>query len=58
MSAIDNGEAAFAPVLEAMTVMRTGSREEKKAAHSYLEVFQKSVCSAARGLEQPRHGTY
>lgn len=44
MSATDSGEAAFAPVLQAMTVMRTGSREEKKAAHAYLETFQKSVC--------------
>lgn len=38
-----NGEAAFAPVLQAMSVMRSGSRDEKKQAHEYLEAFQKST---------------
>ena len=53
MSSNDNGEAAFAPVLQAMTVMRTGSREEKKAAHAYLEIFQKSVCWRTPPLYNP-----
>jgi hypothetical protein len=35
---------AFAPVLTAMSTMRDGQREQKKAAHQYLEGFQKSVC--------------
>lgn len=34
---------AFAPVLNAMSTMRVGQREQKKAAHQYLESFQKSV---------------
>lgn len=34
---------AFAPVLNAMSTMRDGQREQKKAAHSFLENFQKSV---------------
>lgn len=34
---------AFAPVLTAMSTMRDGQREQKKAAHQYLESFQKSV---------------
>lgn len=41
-----NGSAtavAFAPVLTAMSTMRDGQREQKKAAHQYLESFQKSV---------------
>lgn len=33
---------AFAPVLTAMSTMRDGQREQKKAAHQYLESFQKS----------------
>lgn len=41
-----NGSAttqAFAPVLAAMATMRDGQREQKKAAHQFLETFQKSV---------------
>jgi hypothetical protein len=40
-----NGSAAvgFAPVLTAMATMRDGQREQKKAAHHFLETFQKSV---------------
>lgn len=34
---------AFAPVLSAMSTMRVGQREQKKAAHQYLESFQKSA---------------
>ncbi|PQE28931.1 exportin 1 protein [Rutstroemia sp. NJR-2017a BBW] len=34
---------AFTPVLAALRTMREGSREEKKAAHGYLESFQKSA---------------
>jgi transportin-3 len=34
---------AFEPVLNAMSTMRDGQREQKKAAHQYLESFQKSV---------------
>lgn len=43
--ATTNGDAqqAFAPVLQAVNAMRDGHREEKKAAHEYLEKFQKSV---------------
>lgn len=36
-------QQAFAPVLAAMATMRDGQREQKKAAHSFLESFQKSV---------------
>jgi hypothetical protein len=39
-----NAEATFAPVLQAVNVMRDGHREDKKAAYEYLEKFQKSVC--------------
>jgi hypothetical protein len=35
--------AAFTPVLVAMSTMRDGQREQKKAAHQFLESFQKSV---------------
>jgi transportin-3 len=35
--------AGFAPVLTAMSTMRDGQREQKKAAHQFLESFQKSV---------------
>ncbi|TVY15127.1 Uncharacterized protein LARI1_G005057 [Lachnellula arida] len=35
--------AAHAPVLTAMATMRDGQREQKKAAHQYLESFQKST---------------
>jgi transportin-3 len=44
--ATTNGSAqeAFTPVLQAVNSMRDGHREEKKAAHEYLEKFQKSVC--------------
>ncbi|TAQ90247.1 hypothetical protein B7494_g1410 [Chlorociboria aeruginascens] len=39
-----NGTAqGFMPVLEAMVTMRDGQREQKKAAHGYLESFQKSA---------------
>jgi hypothetical protein len=40
-----NGDAqqAFAPVLQAINSMRDGHRDEKKAAHEFLEKFQKSV---------------
>jgi transportin-3 len=43
--ATTNGDAqqAFAPVLQAVNSMRDGHREEKKAAHEFLEKFQKSV---------------
>ncbi|KAE8450515.1 hypothetical protein EG329_006246 [Mollisiaceae sp. DMI_Dod_QoI] len=34
---------AFAPVLNAMSTMRDGQREQKKIAHQYLESFQKSA---------------
>ncbi|PVH86057.1 ARM repeat-containing protein [Cadophora sp. DSE1049] len=34
---------AFAPVLTAMSTMRDGQREQKKAAHAFLETFQKSA---------------
>ncbi|KUJ10344.1 ARM repeat-containing protein [Mollisia scopiformis] len=34
---------AFAPVLNAMSTMRDGQREQKKVAHQYLESFQKSA---------------
>jgi transportin-3 len=45
--ATSNGSAqeAFTPVLQAVSSMRDGHREEKKAAHEYLEKFQKSVSS-------------
>jgi transportin-3 len=36
-------QGAFAPVLTAMSTMRDGQREQKQAAHLYLEKFQKSV---------------
>jgi len=36
-------QQAYAPVLTAMATMRDGQREQKKAAHQYLESFQKSV---------------
>jgi hypothetical protein len=38
-----SSQEAFAPVLAAMATMREGQREQKKAAHEYLEQFQKSV---------------
>lgn len=41
---------AFAPVLTAMSTMRDGQREQKKAAHQYLETFQKSVCHGVQIL--------
>jgi transportin-3 len=45
MAANGNGaEQAYAPVLTAMSTMRDGVREQKEAAHVYLESFQKSVC--------------
>lgn len=45
MASNGNGvTAGFAPVLSAMATMRDGQREQKKAAHAYLESFQKSVC--------------
>ncbi|RFU23649.1 hypothetical protein B7463_g12687, partial [Scytalidium lignicola] len=36
-------QQAFAPVLTAMATMRDGQREQKKAAHEFLESFQKST---------------
>lgn len=46
MAANGNGsQEAFAPVLTAMSTMRDGQREQKQAAHLYLEKFQKSVGS-------------
>ncbi|RQM07947.1 hypothetical protein DH86_00000829 [Scytalidium sp. 3C] len=36
-------QQAFAPVLTAMATMRDGQREQKKAAHEFLETFQKSA---------------
>ncbi|RDW92098.1 hypothetical protein BP5796_01492 [Coleophoma crateriformis] len=36
-------QQAFEPVLAAMATMRDGQREQKKAAHSFLESFQKSA---------------
>ena len=48
MAAMGNGsQEAFAPVLTAMSTMRDGQREQKQAAHLYLEKFQKSVGSTA-----------
>jgi hypothetical protein len=38
-----DSQEAFAPVLTAMSTMRDGQREQKQAAHLYLEKFQKSV---------------
>lgn len=48
-----NGGAAvgFAPVLTAMATMRDGQREQKKAAHHFLETFQKSVRQAESGAQ-------
>jgi transportin-3 len=44
MTSNGNGATvAFTPVLTAMSTMRDGQREQKKAAHQYLESFQKSV---------------
>jgi transportin-3 len=43
MAANGSGQQAFAPVLAAMVTMRDGQREQKKAAHVFLESFQKSV---------------
>jgi hypothetical protein len=44
MAANGNGaEQAYTPVLTAMSTMRDGMREQKEAAHVYLESFQKSV---------------
>lgn len=44
MAANSNGsQEAFAPVLTAMSTMRDGQREQKQAAHLFLEKFQKSV---------------
>jgi transportin-3 len=37
-------EQAFVPVLTALATMRDGQREQKQAAHLFLEKFQKSVC--------------
>lgn len=46
MATNGNGpEQAYAPVLTAMSTMRDGMREQKQAAHAYLESFQKSVGS-------------
>jgi len=45
-----NGTGAFAPVLAAMATMRDGQREQKKAAHEFLESFQKSVGGRCRAL--------
>lgn len=39
----NDSQEAFAPVLAAMSTMRDGQREQKQAAHQYLEKFQKSV---------------
>ncbi|KAI6715672.1 hypothetical protein JHW43_001733 [Diplocarpon mali] len=39
----DGSAGAFAPVLTAMATMRDGQRDQKKAAHQYLENFQKSA---------------
>ncbi|RDL38836.1 uncharacterized protein BP5553_03176 [Venustampulla echinocandica] len=36
-------QQAYAPVLTAMSTMRDGQREQKKAAHQFLERFQKST---------------
>ena len=45
MATNGNGpQQAFTPVLTAMSTMRDGQREQKKAAHQFLESFQKSVC--------------
>jgi hypothetical protein len=51
MAAMANGsQEAFAPVLTAMSTMRDGQREQKQAAHLYLEKFQKSVGDSNDGL--------
>ncbi|PMD20060.1 ARM repeat-containing protein [Hyaloscypha hepaticicola] len=39
----NSATAAFTPVLTAMSTMRDGQREQKKAAHQFLESFQKSA---------------
>jgi transportin-3 len=43
MASNGSSQQAFAPVLAAMATMRDGQREQKKAAHVFLESFQKSV---------------
>jgi hypothetical protein len=44
MATNGNGpQQEFTPVLTAMSTMRDGQREQKKAAHQFLENFQKSV---------------
>jgi hypothetical protein len=45
-----DSQEAFAPVLTAMSTMRDGQREQKQAAHLYLEKFQKSVGGDQKGL--------
>ncbi len=42
-SSTSGSTAAFAPVLAAMKTMRDDQREQKKAAHQFLQDFQKSV---------------
>jgi hypothetical protein len=55
MAAMANGsQEAFAPVLTAMSTMRDGQREQKQAAHLYLEKFQKSVGDSNDGLHFPK----
>jgi transportin-3 len=49
-----NGEAGFAPLLEALsTLQRQANPPQKEEAHRYLETFQKSV-SCCRSLLMAR----
>jgi len=52
--------AAFTPVLAAMSTMRDGQREQKKAAHQFLESFQKSVGYESTNMRElcEDHRTY
>ncbi|KAG9249317.1 armadillo-type protein [Calycina marina] len=43
MATNGNMSQEFAPVLAAMATMREGQREQKMAAHEFLERFQKSI---------------
>jgi len=47
----------FTPVLAAMATMRDGQREQKIAAHEFLEKFQKSVRKRTNPLQAPERLT-
>lgn len=53
-----NSQQAFGPVLQAVTSMREGGLEEKKAAHEFLEKFQKSVRIGFELPSQPHSGAH